>query len=79
MKSYQSAGIGSDPPNVSLAIASRETDASGKYTGYVFFDTRSEPDWHPGLMYHEETMQISFHEDLITMVNPKSHYTFLNY
>lgn len=79
MKHFKSIGIGFGPSNISLAIALEERGSSGGTSGHVFFDNRCEPDWHPGLMYPEATMQISFLKDLITMVNPQSKYTFLNY
>jgi len=79
METYNTVGIGFGPSNISLAIALEERGSTGQSSGHVFFDTRIEPDWHPGLMYPESTMQISFLKDLITMVNPKSRYTFLNY
>ncbi|MCV0427977.1 MAG: lysine N(6)-hydroxylase/L-ornithine N(5)-oxygenase family protein, partial [Roseibium sp.] len=79
MTSFTSVGVGFGPSNISLAIALEERGAIGRNSGHVFFDDRREPDWHPGLMYPEATMQISFLKDLITMVNPQSKYTFLNY
>lgn len=79
MKRFNSVGIGFGPSNISLAIALQERGAVGYDSGHTFFDNRSEPDWHPGLMYPEATMQISFLKDLITMVSPTSRYTFLNY
>ena len=76
---YHSVGVGFGPSNISLAIALEERGIKGKRDGHVFFDSQTEPDWHPGLMYEEATMQISFLKDLITMVNPQSRFTFLNY
>ena len=74
-----SIGVGFGPSNIALAIALEERGMTGKASGHIFFDSRAAPDWHPGLMYEEATMQISFLKDLITMVNPQSRYTFLNY
>lgn len=79
MKRLESVGVGFGPSNIALAIALDERGSSGKATGHAFFDSRTEPDWHPGLMFEDATMQVSFLKDLITMVNPRSRYTFLNY
>jgi len=79
MATMNSIGVGFGPSNIALAIALEERGMTGKASGHVFFDSRTAPDWHPGLMYEEATMQISFLKDLITMVNPQSRYTFLNY
>ncbi len=76
---YDTIGIGFGPSNIALAIALEERGSRGRRDGHIFFDSRPEPDWHPGMMFEDATMQISFLKDLITMVNPRSRYTFLNF
>ena len=79
MKHYNSVGIGFGPANIALAIAINELPNTTNSRDYIFFDSREEPSWHPGLLFDVSTMQISFLKDLVTMVNPTSEFTFLNY
>jgi lysine N6-hydroxylase len=66
-------GIGIGPFNLSTAalaepIASLQTR---------FFDHRSEFYWHPGLLFPNSTIQVSFLRDLVTLVDPTNPYSFL--
>ncbi|MFJ9559204.1 lysine N(6)-hydroxylase/L-ornithine N(5)-oxygenase family protein [Streptomyces fuscichromogenes] len=69
-------GIGFGPSNLAVAIALEE---SGHPLRSVFFDRKPEFAWHPGLMFAGAEMQVSFTKDLITMRNPRSRFSFLNY
>lgn len=62
---------------MSLAIAMEES--SQNHGSVLFSDRRKEFSWHSGLMFKESMMQVSFLKDLVTMVNPRSKYTFLNF
>ncbi|MES9504982.1 SidA/IucD/PvdA family monooxygenase [Streptomyces sp. NPDC000609] len=69
-------GIGFGPSNLAVAIALEEC---GQPLDAVFLDRKPGFAWHPGLMFPGAEMQVSFTKDLITMRNPRSRYTFLNY
>lgn len=45
----------------------------------AFLDRRPEFDWHPGLLFEDATLQVPFLADLVTMADPTSSYSFLNW
>ncbi|KOX00031.1 MULTISPECIES: lysine N(6)-hydroxylase/L-ornithine N(5)-oxygenase family protein [unclassified Streptomyces] len=68
-------GIGIGPCNLSLAALAHplpELDA-------VFYEQRPRFDWHPGLLIDGATVQVPFLADLVTLADPTSPWTFLNY
>ncbi|MEU6667365.1 SidA/IucD/PvdA family monooxygenase [Streptomyces sp. NPDC046727] len=68
-------GIGIGPCNLSLAALAHplaELDA-------VFYEQRPGFDWHPGLLIDGATIQVPFLADLVTLVDPTSPWSFLNY
>ncbi|MGW0915047.1 lysine N(6)-hydroxylase/L-ornithine N(5)-oxygenase family protein [Streptomyces sp. NPDC002784] len=68
-------GIGIGPFNLSLAALAHplaELDA-------VFYEQRPAFTWHPGLLIEGATIQVPFLADLVTLVDPASPWTFLNY
>lgn len=69
------AGIGFGPSNLATAVALAEAGI----VNFVFLEKKSSFSWHPGMMLKESNLQNSFLKDLITLHNPKSHFTFLNY
>lgn len=74
-KVYDILGIGLGPFNLSLAALLSPIDNIDK----VFLDNKSEFSWHPELMFGDAMMQTSFLKDLVTPVDPKSEFSFLNY
>ncbi|MEG4634742.1 SidA/IucD/PvdA family monooxygenase [Microcoleus sp. AR_TQ3_B6] len=68
-------GIGIGPFNLGLAalLSSIDTHKS------VFFDTKHEFSWHEGLLLEDCYLQVPFFADLVTMSDPTSPYSFLNY
>lgn len=74
--SHDVLGIGFGPSNLALAIALSEHPhrASAK-----FVDAQSQFGWHRGMLIPGARMQVAFLKDLVTLRNPKSHYTFVNY
>ena len=63
------------PFNLSLAaLADDQAELKS-----LFLERKSEFSWHPELMMPDVTMQTSFLKDLVTGVDPKSSYTYLNY
>lgn len=68
-------GIGLGPFNLSLAaLLNQHTSLK-----YQFLDKRNEFDWHPGIQLPNAMMQVSFMADLVSLVEPTSPYSFLNY
>ncbi|GHI08470.1 lysine 6-monooxygenase [Streptomyces cellostaticus] len=68
-------GIGIGPCNLSLAALAHpltELDA-------VFYEQRPGFDWHPGLLIEGATVQVPFLADLVTLADPTSPWSFLNY
>lgn len=62
------AGIGIGPANLSLAALLSRIPAPQTRSG--FFDARAELQWHPGLLFPEAELQVSFLKDLVTPVDP---------
>jgi len=67
-------GIGIGPFNLGMAALLEKTDVQA-----LFFERKEQFDWHPGMMLDGTTLQVPFMADLVTMVDPKSPYSFLNY
>ena len=68
-------GIGIGPFNLSLAALAHplaELDA-------VFYEQRPAFGWHPGLLIEDATIQVPFLADLVTLADPASPWSFLNY
>lgn len=68
-------GIGLGPFNLSLAALLSEAG----YKDFHFFEAKNGFNWHPGMMINEATLQVSFLADLVSLIDPKSKYSFLNY
>ncbi|WP_193096434.1 lysine N(6)-hydroxylase/L-ornithine N(5)-oxygenase family protein [Brevibacterium sp. FME17] len=68
-------GIGIGPFGLGLAALSDplpDVDA-------VFLDQRAEFRWHPGMMIEGATVQVPFLADLVTMADPTSRFSFLQF
>ncbi|MFG2285929.1 lysine N(6)-hydroxylase/L-ornithine N(5)-oxygenase family protein [Streptomyces sp. NPDC048595] len=70
-------GVGFGPSNLALAIALRET--SHPRSGVHFYERHPGFSWHGGMLLKNATMQVHFLKDLVTLRNPRSAFTFLNY
>lgn len=68
-------GIGIGPFNLGLAAL---TDSIPQLR-CIYFDQGSSFDWHPGIMLCNARLQVPFYADLVTVVNPCSRYSYLNY
>ncbi|GAA4817259.1 lysine N(6)-hydroxylase/L-ornithine N(5)-oxygenase family protein [Streptomyces ziwulingensis] len=68
-------GIGIGPFNLSLAALAHPL--SGLDT--VFYDRAPAFHWHPGLLLDDARLQVPFLADLVTLADPASPWTFLNY
>ncbi|WP_109505419.1 lysine N(6)-hydroxylase/L-ornithine N(5)-oxygenase family protein [Nocardioides speluncae] len=70
--------VGLGPFNLGLACLTEPLRQSGELDG-VFLEARDRFDWHPGMMLDDATLQVPFLADLVTMADPTSPYSFLNY
>ena len=68
-------GIGLGPFNLSLAALLHQQTS----LNYQFFDKRQEFNWHAGIQLPNAMMQVPFMADLVSLVEPTSPYSFLNY
>lgn len=69
-------GIGFGPGNIAVAIALEELfpDISA-----LFLETRDAPSWQPNMILNGSDIQHNPIRDLVTLRNPQSHYSFVNY
>ena len=67
-------GIGVGPFNLSLAALLTKTDVTAK-----FFEQKAEFNWHKSMILPSTTLQVPFMADLVTLIDPTSPYSFLNY
>ena len=68
-------GIGLGPFNLSLAsLVQSKTSLS-----YLFFEKKAQFDWHAGMQLPNTILQVPFMADLVSMVDPTSPFSFLNY
>ncbi|MEG3626159.1 lysine N(6)-hydroxylase/L-ornithine N(5)-oxygenase family protein [Streptomyces poriticola] len=68
-------GIGIGPFNLSLAALAHPL----AHLDTVFYDQRPAFHWHPGLLIDGTRIQVPFLADLVTLADPASPWTFLNY
>lgn len=72
---YDFIGIGIGPFNLSLACL---TQPIATLDG-LFLDKAPEFNWHPGLLLESAHLQTPFLSDLVTLADPTSPFSFLNY
>ncbi|MGK4584785.1 lysine N(6)-hydroxylase/L-ornithine N(5)-oxygenase family protein [Kitasatospora sp. HPMI-4] len=75
MTTYDFIGIGLGPYNLGLACLTEPVD---ELNG-LFLESRPDFDWHPGMLLESATLQTPFMADLVTLADPTSPYSFLNY
>ncbi|WP_424212638.1 SidA/IucD/PvdA family monooxygenase [Streptomyces sp. BI20] len=73
---YDILGIGFGPANLALAIALEERDSP---LTARFLEARPTPEWQPGMLLDGSDIQNHPSRDLVTLRNPRSRYSFLNY
>ncbi|WP_082508065.1 lysine N(6)-hydroxylase/L-ornithine N(5)-oxygenase family protein [Methylobacterium sp. Leaf113] len=73
-------GIGFGPSNLALAIALDEAGRrSGRPARVRYLERQPEFLWHGGMLLPDSGMQISFLKDLVTLRDPTSPFSFINY
>ncbi|WP_168711357.1 SidA/IucD/PvdA family monooxygenase [Streptomyces sp. RKND-216] len=75
MESFDLVGIGVGPSNLSLAALAEPVE--GLRAG--FLESKPRFRWHPGLMLPDAWLQVSYLKDLVTLVDPTSRFSFLNF
>ncbi|WP_421498091.1 lysine N(6)-hydroxylase/L-ornithine N(5)-oxygenase family protein [Flavobacterium columnare] len=74
-QTYDFIAIGVGPFNLGLACLTNPI----KELNGLFFDKNETFDWHPGMLLQDTTLQIPFLADLVTLADPTSPFSFLNY
>jgi L-ornithine N5-oxygenase len=73
-------GIGFGPSNLALAIALHELAPGwGQRPRTLFLDRQEDYRWHGNTLVNQSELQISFLKDLVTLRNPTSPFSFVNY
>ncbi|MCT1367705.1 lysine N(6)-hydroxylase/L-ornithine N(5)-oxygenase family protein [Kocuria sp. HSID16901] len=72
---YDLIGIGIGPFNLGLACLSEPLDD----VEALFLDENDGFAWHHGVMFDDATIQVPFMADMVTMADPASPYSFLNW
>lgn len=67
--------VGCGPFNLSLAALASPIDE----LDLIVLEERSELRWHPGLMFDDARLQLSFLADLVTLIDPTHPLSFLAY
>ncbi|MGJ5176278.1 lysine N(6)-hydroxylase/L-ornithine N(5)-oxygenase family protein [Bradyrhizobium oligotrophicum] len=77
---YDVVGVGFGPSNLALAIALDDSTRQRRLNCRALFVER-QPDfrWHGGMLLPGSNMQISFLKDLVSLRDPTSPFTFINY
>ncbi len=74
-------GIGFGPANLALALCLQEQPGTpdGRPLRSLFLEQKTAYDWHPDMLLAGAEIQVPFFKDLVTLRNPQSRFTFLNY
>ncbi|MGN9842644.1 lysine N(6)-hydroxylase/L-ornithine N(5)-oxygenase family protein [Nonomuraea sp. H19] len=75
MTTYDLVGVGIGPFNLSLAALSDGVPGLRS----LFLDGKRAFSWHPGLLLEGTVLQVPFLADLVTMADPTSPWSYLNY
>jgi len=68
-------GVGIGPFNLSVAALLQPVNEIKSR----FYDMAKSFVWHPGLLFPEATIQVSYLKDLVTLADPTSPYSFLSF
>ncbi|MGW0733673.1 lysine N(6)-hydroxylase/L-ornithine N(5)-oxygenase family protein [Streptomyces sp. NPDC002851] len=74
-RTYDLIGIGLGPFNLGLACLAEPLDELDT----LFLDSKPDFDWHSGMFLDGAHLQTPFMADLVTLADPTSPYSFLNY
>src|ERR1017187_8920162 len=81
LKCHDALGIGFGPANLALAIAIEEAKQENSMAplDVRFIEAGVDPVWQGGMLLGGSDIQNHPARDLVTLRNPRSHYTFFNY
>ncbi|MEU3777069.1 SidA/IucD/PvdA family monooxygenase [Streptomyces sp. NPDC032472] len=71
--------IGAGPANLALAVAIEESGADGLADGTLLLEQGPDIKWQRDLLMPWARSQVSFLKDLVTLRNPTSRFSFLNF
>jgi L-ornithine N5-oxygenase len=71
--------IGAGPANLALAVAIEESGSSSLAAGTVLLEQGPDIKWQRDLLMPWARSQVSFLKDLVTLRNPTSKFSFLNF
>lgn len=71
--------IGAGPSNIALAVALEEDQSAAGPGRVVMLEAGPGISWHRGMLFPEAQSQVSFLKDLVTLRDPTSRFSFLNY
>ncbi len=78
--SFDMIGIGFGPSNLGLSVALHEmAEGDGEGLNSLFLERKEKFIWHPEMLLDGARIQVSYHKDLVTLRNPRSKFTFINY
>jgi len=78
---YDVVGLGLGPSNLALMATLEEesVEIHGRLLDCLCVERKPSFIWHPGMLLEGAQIQLSFLKDLVTLRNPRSRFTFLNY
>ena len=71
--------IGAGPSNLALAVALEELDTGDLADHTLLVEQAQSVTWQPGMLLPWAKTQVSFLKDLVTLRNPCSRFSFLNF
>lgn len=78
MHDVELLAVGAGPANLALAVALEE-NAPNLARASLLIERDQQVSWQSGMLLPEALSQVSFLKDLVTMRNPRSRFSFLNY
>ncbi|MDV6012741.1 SidA/IucD/PvdA family monooxygenase [Haloechinothrix sp. LS1_15] len=75
---YDLVGVGIGPFNLALAALADGAAGEGR-TRALFLEDSERFAWHPGMLLEGTVLQVPFLADLVSLVDPTSRWSFLNY
>lgn len=79
LKIHDTIGVGFGPSNLALAIALDDKKKHHHNLDILFIEKQLDYRWHGGTITDNSYLQISFLKDLVSLRDPTSTYTFINY
>lgn len=71
--------VGAGPANLALAVAIEESGHTGLAANTLLIEQHADIKWQRGLLLPGARSQVSFIKDLVTLRNPRSDFSFLNF